>query len=365
MARPRRTANGSLKDELYQHPHRFEFFQAVRLLRLLRMRERGEDAARDLGEDSAPLQECVHLKGDLSHRFPTGEVTSIEIDGKDGIPVLSVAAMGLYGAQGVLPLHDTQRLIDSRRDAKAETSFLDLFNHRILSLFYRAWAKHYLPLNYEQSFRQFPYDRNDYNKLDVVSSSLLSIAGGGLQSLRNRLDFADTNLIYFAAHFSRCPKSASSLAQMIRAIFEVPVRITHFIGQWLFLDENSRSEMPSPAMTIGQNAELGKGFILGDRVWDIGGKFRVTVGPLKYSEMLGLCPWEPSLRRLFQLVKSYVGQHLEFDVQLELEGSEIPSLELGGLHALGVNCWLVSNRPLHNSDDAIFRYVDVNRPTNS
>jgi len=365
MARPRRTAIGSVKDELFRHPYRFEFFQAVRLLWLIRSQELGPSGAQNVGENASPQRECVHLKGILSHRFPAVEVGEIKDSAPAGVPELSVAVMGLYGAMGVLPTHDTQRLIDKRRDTNGEVAFLDLFNHRVLSLFYRAWAKHFLPVNYEQSFHRFP-DRDsnksnlDGSNLDVVSNSLLALAGAGLPSLQNRLEFADTTFAFFAGHFSRQPKAASSLAQMIRVVFDVPVTITHFVGQWLQLNESTRSEMASPERIDGQNAQLGSGFILGDRVWDIGGKFRVTLGPLDYQQMLSYCPWNEKLKRLFQLTKAYVGPQLEFDIQLELHAAEIPPLQLGSLQALGTNSWLYSSRPTQNSRDATFRYPHSN-----
>ncbi len=356
MARPRRTTIGSVKDELFRHPYRFEFFQAVRLLRLIRLKELGPGRAENIGENESPQRECVHLKGILSHQFPAVEVGEVKDNAPDGVPVLSVAVMGLYGAMGVLPSHDTQRLIDARREMHGEAAFLDLFNHRILSLFYRAWAKHFLPVNYEQSFHRFPNRDAATPKLDVVSNSLLALAGAGLPALQNRLEFADTTFAFFAGHFSRQPKAASSLAQMIHAVFQVPVMISHFVGQWLQLNESTRSEMATPERIYGQNAQLGSGFILGDRVWDIGGKFRVTLGPLDYQQMLSYCPWNEKLKRLCQLTKSYVGPQLEFDIQLELLAAEIPPLQLGSLQALGANSWLYSSRPTENSRDAVFCY---------
>lgn len=360
MARPRRTTIGSVKDELYRHPYRFEFFQAVRLLWLIRLKEKGPSEAQDIGGHALPHRECVHLKGMLNHRFPAVEIGEIKDDAPGGVPVLSVAVMGLYGAMGVLPTHDTQRLIDARRDTKGEAAFLDLFNHRILSLFYRSWAKHSLPVNYEQSFQRFPDSDPNRSSLDVVTNSLLALAGAGLPGLQNRLEFADTTFAFFAGHFSRQPKAASSLAQMIRTVFEVPVMITHFVGQWLQLNEATRSEMASPHRIYGQNAQLGSGFILGDRVWDIGGKFRITLGPLDYQQMLSYCPWNEKLKRLFQLARSYVGPQLEFDIQLELYAAEIPLLQLEGSQALGANSWLLSARPTENSTEAIFRYNPSN-----
>jgi type VI secretion system protein ImpH len=363
MARSRRTSIGSVIDELYAHPYRFEFFQAVRLLWLIRGNAK-PSYTKQVGQDGLPEEEPVCLRCVPSHGFPATEVTEINTDIIDSVPTLAVATMGLYGAMGVLPSHDTQRLIDNRRVNESEIAFLDIFNHRILSFFYQAWAKHSLPTNYQQSFQRFPNQDPNQGDLDLISTSLLSLAGVGIPSSRNRLGFADSLFAFFSGHFSRNPKCSSSLEQMLEAILATPVSVHHFIGQWLQLDEITRSELASPNRPFGQSAQLGSGFILGDRVWDIASKFRVTLGPLNYEQMLSYCPWNGKLERLFQFVRCYVGHQLEFDVQLEIEANQIPAMELSGKYALGANCWLIHTQPSINSKEATFERPYLNQDFN-
>lgn len=358
MAGSLRTTTGSLIEELERHPGRFQFFQAVRLIRLMRQRQAGMRAAQEIGCDAAPEQECVRLSGLLSHHFPAVELAKYEAENEQSVPRLTVTVMGLFGAMGVLPMHDTQRMIDDRRDSQQEREFLDLFNHRILSLFYRAWARNYLPVQFEQTYGKFAEDVAPV-KSDPFSFSLLSLAGVGFEGCRDRLHFDDETLAFFAGHFSRQTKSASALVQMVEAIFAVPARVTHFVGQWITLDAENRSELPNPLLPLGQNAELGSSFVLGDRVWDIGNRFRVTLGPMGYQTLLGFCPWHVRLRELFELIRSYVGPQLEFEVQLELTAAEIPSCELAASHALGMNTWLFSLPPESNSLETIFREQDL------
>jgi len=358
MASPRRPATGSLKDELLSHPYRFEFFQAVRLLRIIRRQELGSGQAARVGEDAHPDDECVRLKCALTHQFPAVEVAELTWPADQGVPEMSVAVMGLYGPMGVLPLHDTQRMIDDRNTPSCERDFLDLFNHRILALFYRSWSKHFLPVNYEESFAPAaPLDTLSLRRepKDVISYSFLALAGVGLSASQDQLALPDTALAFFAGHFSRQTKSASSLAQMIESLFQVQVQVRHFVGRWLHLDAVNRSEMATPDRLYGQNAELGRGFVLGDRVWDVGSQFRLILGPVNYDQMLSFCPWGDQLKRLAEFTRCYVGVHLEFDIQLELLADEIPTWELGGFHALGANVWLSSIPPTHNSLDAVFQ----------
>ena len=73
---------------------------------------------------------------------------------------MTVAFLGLTGTQGVLPFCYTEWMLE-RKAAKDDTlaAFLDLFNHRLVSLFYRAWEKHRPPVLYEARRRPRPEAR--------------------------------------------------------------------------------------------------------------------------------------------------------------------------------------------------------------
>ena len=358
MARPRRKAARTLKGELLEHPQRFDFFQAVRLLRIIRSRDAKSACPNEIGGDSLPEQEYVFFKGEIGHQFPAAEIGEVRSNDLAGPTELTVKMMGLYGTAGVLPLHDSQRLINDRHQPGREKAFLDLFNHRAISLFYRAWAKSSIPLQYERTFgRCLDFDPEhsceDF-RLDDMSLSLLSLGGLGFKSLRGRLELADTVLAFFASHFSCQRKSASALSQMIHALFGVIAEIVQFVGQWLQLDEGNRSEMASPENKYGQNAQLGGGFVLGDRVWDVASKFRIVLGPLTYHQLLAFSPLGDRLKPLQQLIRTYVGPQFDFDVQLELLAAEIPGCDLSGQFAVGVNSWLCSRMPTENVFDAVY-----------
>lgn len=348
MASPRRSAKHSVSELLQSEPYRFSFVQAVRLLE---ESVRNKPDVRHIGGDALPSQECVRFAGYSARSFPPSEVVSLEEEEDAGTPTakITVAFMGLYGPSGVLPYHDTQRIIDHGSKQNPERDFLDLFNHRIVSLFYRAATKYRIPFAYEDSYHEATPDQ------DVVTRSLYSVAGMGLDGLRGRLEIRDELAIEFAGLFGHRNKNAVGLTQMLGCYFNLPIDVEQFSGQWLKLSEENCSEMPSRQIPLGQNCQLGTSFVIGDRLWDISGKFRIQLGPLTKSQFDQFLPGTDCLVELAQIVQLYAGNQFDFDIQLILQAAEVPEIQLGQQARLGQNTWLITKSTDQDKSDAVFR----------
>ncbi|MCL4117302.1 UNVERIFIED_CONTAM: hypothetical protein GTU68_002446 [Idotea baltica] len=55
--------------------------------------------------------------------------------------------------------------------------------------------------------------------------------------------------------------------------------------------------------------------MIGDRVWNIDSKIRVTLGPLRYRDFVRFTPGEEDFVRVTQFVRSYIGPELDFEIQ--------------------------------------------------
>jgi type VI secretion system protein ImpH len=284
--------------------------------------------------------------------FPAGAINQIRppqpgdpaTDGdREPPPELSVAFLSLFGSGGVLPHHYTSLLIRRIRDKDfALRDFLDLFNHRLVSLFYRAWEKYRLPFLYERS--RFAGEGRD---TDPCTRALYCLVGLGTPGLRGRLEVDDEAFLYYGGHFAHFPRSATALGQILEDYFATPIVVQQVQGQWLYLDREDQSRMPGASDGAGRNNRLGLDTVVGARVWDVQSKFRLRVGPLSYAEFRGLIPNGHALRPLCQMTRTYVGPELDFDVQPVLKPDEVPwcRLEAGGDGPLlGWNTWM-RNRP--------------------
>jgi type VI secretion system protein ImpH len=354
---------------LADEPFVFDFFQAVRLLREL---------ANDCS-GPVPADVTVRFAAHLSLSFPPSTVHDLRPPAEaGGPPTMTVAFLGLTGPSGVLPRHYTELLLRLEREAKgsekrALRDWLDLFNHRVAALFYAAWEKYRFAL---------PYGRGEADRPepDPFTRSLLSLVGLGTRGLRNRLavqsteggsrgeetETADGNstlcvddlgLLRFAGILAQRHRSAWGLGVVLADHFRVPVAVEQFRGQWLLLDEPSQTRLG----TDDGNCTLGTDAVAGDRVWDVQGKFRVRLGPLRYGQFLDFLPDPQAGRAAFvllgRLVRFYAGPEFDFDVQLVLLPDHAPACALNEYEAgprLGWNCWLLSEPLGREADDAVF-----------
>jgi type VI secretion system protein ImpH len=359
-----RTSVG-LSEQLLREPHGFDFFQAVRLLERVageRARQDPRWPAEPVGHDQAPGREVVRFRTLPALSFPAAAVHQIQPPAPHGqasdepAPAdMSVTFLGLTGPLGALPPHYTSLLLRRLRGRDvALREFLDLFNHRAVSLFYRAWEKHRLPFAYERS-RLAGRDEDE----DLVMRCLYCLVGLGTGGLRDRRTVDDEAFVFYSGHFAHFPRSAVSLESMLGDYFELPVRVQQAQGQWLVLEESDRSLLPGPEYRLGRSCQLGINVIAGDRVWDVQSKFRVRLGPLTYSQFRGFMPDGAGLRALGQMTRAYVGPELDFDVQVVLRRAEVPAcrLEATGPDAprLGWNTWVHGEAFAQDVEDAVFQ----------
>lgn len=344
-----------LAEQLVKEPHRFNFFQAVRLLERVRgLFSSGARTPRPLGEDESPREEAVRFQVPASFTFPPGEIGSLNPPTDEQPPRMSVSFLGLIGPAGVLPRHYTQLAIErGRQKDDSFRDFLDVFQHRLISLFYRAWRKFRFFIGYERAVERGNAGEDDFTQ------ALYSIVGLGTRKLRGRQEVDDETWLYYAGQFAHAPRNATSLGAMTTDYLGVPGHVEQFVGQWLYLHRADQSSLPAPMARTPANNVLGSNVVVGERVWGIEQKFRLQLGPLSYSEFLRFVPCGDRLLVAAQFVRNYVGAEFDFDVQPILRKDEVPLCQLGGEgepSRLGWNTWLKSLPLPYDARDAIFSH---------
>jgi len=335
MAGTDRAAADRLKlfAELSDRPYDFSFYQALRKL------EAAFPERPRIGRSLRPTDDPVRFCQQPSLAFAPASVAAFQ-SGQGDLPTrLTVWFGGLLGANGPLPLHLTEYARDRTRNGNDWTfvRFLDLFHHRMLSLFYRIWAD-------AQPTVQF-----DRPASDRFAAYVGSLAGVGMPSLHNRDAMPDLAKLSFAGRFVCQSRHAEGLQAILGHFFQLPMRIAEFVGQWLPLPPDCRCELRE----AGGMAQLGFSATIGDRVWDCQTKFRVLAGPMGFADYQRLLPGGESLERLIAVVKNYTGLELDWDLHLLLKRREIPQTQLGNLGQLGWTTWLVSQPPKADADDLI------------
>ena len=360
MARSKRRQSLGLDQQLTQEPWRFDFFQAVYLIE--RLAERGELGRTKLpghmiGHDTRPDAEPVRFKALASRSFPSGEIADVEFPGDD-VPFekrraeVTVAFMGLTGPAGALPDGYLELILERLRlRDPALRDFLDLFNHRTISLFYRAWEKNHPSVAFERA-------RLDPKRDDPFGRYLGSFAGIGTSGLQDRLDVPDDLIRFYAGHFSHFPRNPSALAAMLNGFVPMPVELDQFQGDWLDVNRDEQSRLPSAQVPRGVFCQLGRTAMLGDRVFDVQAKFVARFGPMTHEQFENFLPDGEALSKVSSLIRMYVGPELRFVLCLVLKKEEVPQLKLGSSAGhrprLGWNTWLGEYQKSTDADDARF-----------
>jgi len=397
-------AEPTIYRRLLDEPYLFDFFQSVRLLGRL-------PAAKSRTKAGAAFPEVARFKAHASLAFPASAIQDLQAAADpEGLATMTVNFMGLTGPSGVLPLHYTETILilENTKGAplrpRANTlgatttqlrnpeyrgyrEWLDLFNHRFIDLFYRAWSKYRFWMAHERG-------ETDLAEPDRFTLSAYSLFGFGTASMRDRLKVVapgaryqpdevlakihDLGLLRFAGLLSQRHRSAWGLQALLAGYFERPVEVLQFQGQWLPLDVSAQTRMPiddpdHPNYVPAEecNCDLGVNMVAGDRVWDVQGKVRIRLGPLRYNEFLDYLPdrtaFHPdgtplkerkSIFLLAHLARLYLGPEIDIDIQLILRRQDVPECRLTDDPAtgprLGWNCWALAGQATKDADDAIF-----------
>jgi type VI secretion system protein ImpH len=314
---------------LSEAPYRHDFYQTLRRLECL------YDTKPRWGHAQRPIDEPVRLGQDPDLSFAPAPLASFETGPAGKPPRLQVRLFGLLGPNGPLPLHITEYARERLRQAGDPTlsRFLDLFHHRFLALFYRAWAQ------------AQPHVNRDRPKEDRFAVYLGGFLGMGSGVFRHRDTVPDLAKFFHVGTLIRHPRNAEGLGSILQHFFRVPVQIEQFVGHWLSLGARERTYLGR------EGAILGAGAVAGGRVWDRQYKFRVWVGPLTLAEYESFLPGGSRLQKLVDWVRLYVNFEFEWDVRLLLARNEVPPVRLGAGHRLGWTAWLGHRHVNSDADD--------------
>lgn len=329
----------ALENALEDSPSAFGFFQAVRLLERLR-----PDRS-PVGGHGDPADEVARFIANPVISFPPAELESIDLD--DDLPAkVAVNFMGLIGPVGVLPHFYTLLVAETRRlKSPALGDFLDIFHHRIISLFHRAWEKHRFAV------------LNEKHGTDPIREHLLDLTGLGLERWRQLLPIPDDAIAFYAGLVMLQQRGAVALEQLIADCFGVPVEIEQFVGAWYPLPVREQTAIDDePGLGTGG---LGQGAIAGDEIWDQQARVRIRIGPLPRDDFDRFLPTGEAWDQLRGITRFFGHGQYDFEVQLVLEGDDVPSCVLGSdepaSQPLGWSTWIRSSAFSRNADETILK----------
>jgi type VI secretion system protein ImpH len=311
----------------------FDFYHAVRLI------QSENPHLPRIGNSALVRDDPVRFRQRPFMTFVPSSIDSYEPGKMGKADRMYVFFAGLFGPQGPLPLWLTEyaRERERRYDDRTLTDFLNIFHHRFVALFWKAWAS---------SQKTVDIDRDTDGKF---STYFASVIGLGLPSLRNRDSLSDDAKLFFSGRLAPEMHNAEGLAAILQDYFGITATVNSFVGHWLRLPDDA-------VCRLGESKEtgvLGLTAFAGTRVWDTQLRIEIELGAMGLEDFLRLLPSGESFTRLCDWVLNYAGFEYLWRVRLILDKTEVPSARLGQFGQLGWSTWLKS-KPFAGNAEVVF-----------
>jgi type VI secretion system protein ImpH len=279
--------------------------------------ERYSQPTAPVGGIGPPSSEILRFRTDPSLAFPVSDVVSLEMPESDcdhlsPFYTLTASFLSLVGSGSPLPILYTQEILHDAERGHLKQAFLDLFHHRLLSLFHRAWRKY----RYAYEFRE--------GCQDAYSARLLALSGIDATSISRSAHLTPIALLRCLPFFYRKPRSASALRAMLQDFLDgIPTSVIQFTPRHVHLEDWQRSALGR------QNASLGANMILGYTLSSLAAGFRIVIGPIPYETYIRFLPGELTFLQLVQLTRLFTTDKLDFDFQFRVQYETTPLFWIG------------------------------------
>ena len=333
-----RNANIAVKETLKKETFKFDFHQAVELLGQL------SPEAKALGEGGDPTNEALTIKSRVSLSPSSSEIHSFSLPAKDQKkPILWINFMGIAGIQGPLPTPYTELLLQRNRlNDYAFRDFLDIFNHRFASLWYKLKKQTFIS-----------YSQKDPRKTKV-GRSLISISGIANESYRDMIHVSERTLLSYHDLLWHRPKSSYGLIRVLETHFNTSINVEQFQGSWVRV---SKKDCTTLGAKKGAYNKLGKQTILGNKVWNQDAGIRIDIGPTTWEKINQLMPRKiknadgkvimgRDHNQLKDLIFFYAGMDYKIKIRFKIYPINVKPLRLNKQFGLGLNSWLSVGKKL-------------------
>jgi type VI secretion system protein ImpH len=298
----------------------YSLFQAV-----LQVIRRLRDAHPMLDDDA--LYDQLEFQANPGLGFPGHDIERVAFFVEHGQlrARLCLNVLGLCGAGSPLPAFYGEQAVVDGAGGQATRDFLDLFHHRLQRLMLPIWRKYRYRACFQAGAR------------DVFSEQMFALIGLKGQHLRASAQLNCKRLLPYLGLLSLRVHSAALIETVLRYYFK---HTRLFVEQWV--ERSVVIAVPQQNRLGATNSVLGYDQVLGCRVTDRSGKFRVHVQGLGWQRFHEFLPTGADYPLLCALLRLTVRDPLAYDLRLVLLKEEIRPLHIGEHNVchLGWTTWL-------------------------
>ena len=284
----------------------------------------------EIGADLPLGEEPLHFVASDRMALTASDLAEIG-EAPPGQPLrITANLLGLAGTTPSLPPFYSEVQLQRRRlRDRSFSSFLNIFDHRALSFFYRIFRKY----NWLLAFEREPVAGND-----PISRAVLALAGFATPGSRTRLGIDDAVLVPLAAHLGDQRRSAASVEMVLRTMTGFDLHIVQAEPMWMTLPASEQTRLGGAATQQyarlgGTETATGLGMldaaIIGAAVLDIQHHYAVEIGPLGHAELLGFCRDDGPRRLIGEACLLAAGMEHQPVIRISIAAGNIPPLRLG------------------------------------
>lgn len=302
----------------------YSLFQAV-----LQVIKRLRDAHPMLDDDA--LYDLLEFQANPGLGFPGHDIDRVEFfTERDQLRArMRLNVLGLCGAGSPLPAFYGEQACADSVGGNATRDFLDVFHHRLHRLMLPIWRKYRYRVCFQAGAR------------DGFSEQMFALIGLRGRQIRSAAQLNCKRLLPYLGLLGLRAHSAALIETVLRYYFR---HSRLFIEQWV---ERTVVIAPLQRNSLGcANSVLGHDQVLGNRIADRSGKFRVHLQDLGWHQLHGFLPTGTDYPLLCALVRLTARDPFDYDLRLVLAKEEIQPLHIGEHNAcrLGWTSWLAHER---------------------
>ena len=288
------------------------------LFRVCQVLEQAMPGQPVLGSTAYPMHDVIRFRPDPGMGFPASELRAIEIDeaNPERPATLRTRLLGLYGVDSPLPTAYLDDIAQRREGHEAVEAFLDIFNHRIFTQFYRIWRKYSYPATFEAGGG------------DATSQCLLGLIGLGIPGTAGRIATPMSRFLALLSVMRLPTRNAEGIVALVKLL--APDTRATITGHW-----PRKVPLEQPArLAASRPVKLGQGTPLGAFSVDGNSQLLLALFTEDPSEALGWLPGGQLHLDLLVLLQVYLGWRCTAKLQLSLPLRILPAPVLGKARAM-------------------------------